>query len=249
MPLLLELNARQSVLHPDIGERCMLLDLSTEGKQWEKITLCWWLERDPPENQEEKAYFSPNLSLEHSREHSLEHSMHVCVLSCVWPFVTPMECCLPASSAHGILQARILKWVAIPPSRGSSQPRDWTGISCVSCSGRWVEPPGKPRTLYRWGLISCWVAKEKYLQSPILLPYSMKKGWHCSWPVITSVTCTMSQSETHIQRNHHIRIVCPTLWALQRSRTVILNGGSMWHIPLQVSDIQERNFKSYTQRT
>ena len=112
-----------------------------------------------------------------------------------------------------------------------------------------IEPPGKPRTLYRWGLISCWVAKEKYLQSPILLPYSMKKGWYCSWPVITSVTCTMSQSETHIQRNHHIRIVCPTLWALQRSRTVILNGGSMWHIPLQVSDIQERNFKSYTQRT
>ena len=41
MPLLLELNARQSVLNPDIGERCMLLDLSTEGKQWKKITLCW----------------------------------------------------------------------------------------------------------------------------------------------------------------------------------------------------------------
>ena len=34
----------------------------------------------------------------------------------------------PGSSVHGILQARILEWVAIPPSRGSSQPRDWTQV-------------------------------------------------------------------------------------------------------------------------
>ena len=36
----------------------------------------------------------------------------------------PMECSLPGSSVHGILQARILEWVAIPFSRGSSRPRD-----------------------------------------------------------------------------------------------------------------------------
>ena len=35
-----------------------------------------------------------------------------------------MDCSLPGSSVHGILQARILEWVAIPFSRGSSQPRD-----------------------------------------------------------------------------------------------------------------------------
>ena len=34
----------------------------------------------------------------------------------------PMDCSLPGSSVHGILQARILEWVAIPFSRGSSQP-------------------------------------------------------------------------------------------------------------------------------
>ena len=33
---------------------------------------------------------------------------------------------------HGILQARILEWVAFPFSRGSSQPRNWTGISCIA---------------------------------------------------------------------------------------------------------------------
>ena len=44
----------------------------------------------------------------------------------------------------GILQARILKWVAMPSSRESSQPRDWTWVSCIA--GRFLpsEPPGKP---------------------------------------------------------------------------------------------------------
>ena len=44
----------------------------------------------------------------------------------------------PGFSVHGILQARILEWVAMPSSRGSSQPRDQTHISYVSCIGRWV---------------------------------------------------------------------------------------------------------------
>ena len=38
----------------------------------------------------------------------------------------------PGSSVHGILHARILEWVAIPFSRGSSQPRDRTRVSCVA---------------------------------------------------------------------------------------------------------------------
>ena len=35
-------------------------------------------------------------------------------------------------TVHGILQARILEWVAIPFSRGSSQPRDWTQVTCIA---------------------------------------------------------------------------------------------------------------------
>ena len=42
----------------------------------------------------------------------------------------PMDCSLPGSSVHEILQARILEWVAIPFSRGFSQPRDQTWVSC-----------------------------------------------------------------------------------------------------------------------
>ena len=43
-----------------------------------------------------------------------------------------MDCSPPGSSVHGILQVRILEWVAIPFSRGSSQPRDWTHISWIT---------------------------------------------------------------------------------------------------------------------
>ena len=49
-----------------------------------------------------------------------------------------MNCSPPGSSVHGILQARILEWVATPSSRGSSQTRDWTCISYISCIGRQV---------------------------------------------------------------------------------------------------------------
>ena len=50
----------------------------------------------------------------------------------------PIDCSLLGSSVHGILQARILEGVAMPSSRGSSQPRDGTSISSASCIGRWI---------------------------------------------------------------------------------------------------------------
>ena len=56
----------------------------------------------------------------------------------------PMDCSPPGSSVHGLLQARIPEWAAMPSSRGSSQPRDQTQ---VSCTGKWIfttEPPGSP---------------------------------------------------------------------------------------------------------
>ena len=49
-----------------------------------------------------------------------------------------MDCRPPGSSIHGVFQARIVEWVVISFSRGSSQLRDQTGVSYVSCIGRWV---------------------------------------------------------------------------------------------------------------
>ena len=43
----------------------------------------------------------------------------------------PMDCSLPCSSIHGIFQARVLEWIAIPFSRGSCRPRDRTRVSCI----------------------------------------------------------------------------------------------------------------------
>ena len=54
-------------------------------------------------------------------------SLQLCTAVC-----DPMDCSPSDSSVHGILQARILEWVAMPSSRGSSQPRDRTRISYVS---------------------------------------------------------------------------------------------------------------------
>ena len=73
-------------------------------------------------------------------------SYFFCFLKCVTPFWSitnslqaqscptlcdPMVCSLPGSSVPGILQARILEWVALSFSRRSSQPRDWTWVSRI----------------------------------------------------------------------------------------------------------------------
>ena len=50
----------------------------------------------------------------------------------------PMDCSPLCFFVHGILQARILEWIAMHFSRASSWPRDQTWVSNVSCSGRWV---------------------------------------------------------------------------------------------------------------
>ena len=64
----------------------------------------------------------------------------------------PVHCSPPGSSVHGFLQAIIQEWIAMPSSRGSSQPRDRalgliSYVSYVSCIGRVVSlplaPPGK----------------------------------------------------------------------------------------------------------
>ena len=74
---------------------------------------------------------------------------HVCIKS-FWLCRTlcdPVDYSLPGPSVHGILQARMLEWLAISFSRGSSWPRDRTRFSYASWVGRWVFttlPPGRP---------------------------------------------------------------------------------------------------------
>ena len=62
----------------------------------------------------------------------------------------PMDYSLPGSSAHGIFPARILEWIAISSSRGSSWPRGWIRISCL---GRWI--------LYHWAIGAQCISSQK----------------------------------------------------------------------------------------
>ena len=69
------------------------------------------------------------------------HNVRSCMLSRfsqVQLSVDPMDYSLSGSPVHGILQTRILEWVAMPSSRGSFGPRDQTRLSCVSGIGRRV---------------------------------------------------------------------------------------------------------------
>ena len=76
---------------------------------------------------------------------------HVCMLitQLCLTLGDSVDCSLQGSSVHGILQARILEWGTIPFSRESSQPKDWTHISYIFCTGKWV--------LYHW----------RHLESPL----------------------------------------------------------------------------------
>ena len=75
-----------------------------------------------------------------------KYAVYVCVYMCMYAYMCvhaqlcltlcdAMDCSLPGSSVHGIFQAKILEWVAISFSRGSSQPGDRTYFSCISCIG------------------------------------------------------------------------------------------------------------------
>ena len=79
------------------------------------------------------------------------------LLSHVWLFATPMD--LPGSTVHGIFQERILQWVALSYSRGSSRARDWTHVSRIGrqilyCCASWASHIHKNINIYSMYVIS-----------------------------------------------------------------------------------------------
>ena len=90
----------------------------------------------------------------------------------------PMNCSLPGSSVHRILQARTLEWVAIPFSKGSSWPRDQAQVSCVSwIAGRFftAEPLGMPAPHLHEGRSAAmfdWMKSNYFSSHTYFLPMS-----------------------------------------------------------------------------
>ena len=89
----------------------------------------------------------------------------LCVLVTRWCLTLcgPMGDSPPGSSIHGIFQARVLEWIAISFSRGSSWPRDWTWVSCIA---------GK--------LFTVWSTREAPT-SDVPTYYLMWCTWFCLW--------------------------------------------------------------------
>ena len=73
-----------------------------------------------------------HFSVEQKLTQHCEAIMCVLVAQSYATLCGPVDCSLPGSTAHGILQERILEWVASPFSRGFSQLRDQTQVSCIA---------------------------------------------------------------------------------------------------------------------
>ena len=140
---------------------------SRQGGGWKVRATSWAV--SPPNCGAEscpKSGHYQDLSRVSFEECMCAKSLQSCLTLC-----SPMDCSLPGSSVQGILQARILEWVAMPSSRGSSRPGARTRVSCVSCIGTWV--------LYPYGLLdntfdhfSCLFPAPWLSISPFLFPFS-----------------------------------------------------------------------------
>ena len=114
---------------------------------------------DPRIEPTSPALQTDSLLLSHQESHNIvycilytQYSMCICSMcafahlleSCL-TLCDPMDCSPPGSSVHGILQAGILQWVAMPSSRGSSHPRDRKYTSGIAGKFFTAETQGKPQ--------------------------------------------------------------------------------------------------------
>ena len=115
-----------------------------------------------------------------------------CSCTCPWGFshqdmsdsCNPIDCCPPGSSVHGTSQARILEWVAVSFSRGSSWPSNETHVSCrlspaLQADSSPTEPLGKPAP---WGphilipqLSPVWLPQAPHLEQCLTLAFSKQQ--------------------------------------------------------------------------
>ena len=95
-------------------------------------------------------------------------ALKACVHAQLHPTLcNPVDSSPPGSSVHGIFQARILEWVAISSSRGSSRPRDQTHVSCISCMGRQILYHCTPWEAWLSGQLQVFSRKTSYLAFPL----------------------------------------------------------------------------------
>ena len=126
-------------LHPTL---CDPMDYTAHGilqariLEWEAIPFSRGTSQP-----RDRALISHMIQLRLKSQHSI---VVVLVTQSCMTICDAVDCSPTGCSVHGILQARILEWVVIPFFRGSSEPRDWTQVSCIKADSLSSEPPGKP---------------------------------------------------------------------------------------------------------
>ena len=125
---------------------------------------------------------------------------------------SPVDCSPPGFSVHGILQARILEWFAMPSSRGSSQPRDQTWVSHIAGGFFTIWDTVKPFMCVCVCVCVCMFIN--YLQESIA---SFPKGLSVFFLEISRSVCTAWQPHSLEHRQPCTLVVsCSSTWVTAR---------------------------------
>ena len=116
------------------------------------------------------------------------HVTQLCPILC-----DPIDCNAPGSSVHGILQARILEWVAIPFSRRSSRPRDQTQVFHTAGNSLPSEPPGK--SLSSHNAVTCFKSKQSHKTSDHHAVQHRSRGFIALTYCLTEILLTKQNSK------------------------------------------------------
>ena len=133
-------------------------------------------------------------------------------LSPVW-LLLPMDCSSPGFSVHGISQARILEWVVIPFSRGSSQPRDQAWVSCIAGRFLTIWATTTWMNLKNIMLTEEWINKMRYIYT--MEYYSAIKkneimSFEASWMDLESVI--LSKISQMAKEKYHMTSLKCRIW-------------------------------------
>ena len=119
---------------------------------------------------------------------------HSCLTLC-----DPMDCSLQATLSMGTLQARILEWVVMPSSRGSSQPRDQTQVSHIAGGFFTIWPPGEPKSMHQ----------SSSVQSLFATPWTA--AHQASLSITNSQSLPKLMSIESVMPSKHLILCCPLL--------------------------------------
>ena len=134
----------------------------------------------------------------------LNYSIVLYLVACVWLFATPCTVAFQAPLSMGILQARILEWVAMPSSRESSQPRDLTQVSHIADGFFTIWATREAQ--YHWSVKS--LSRVRLFVTPWTAARQASLSTN-SWSLLKLMSVAL------VMQSNHLILCCPLLFCLQ----------------------------------